>query len=165
MSFFNSTSAWIKGEIFEGVLILVFGASIIFLGLMFWKFGGTPNARALIFPLIIVGFVYSALGGSMYVSNQTRLPVFQQKFSQNQSEFIQSEKKRVEAFQYMYTISKVVATVCFSLTLLIFWLSKSALWQGWSIGLALFAISGLVVDYFSKERAEIYYKVILEVLK
>ncbi len=165
MNFFNSTSAWIKGEVFEGILIFVFGVFIILLGLIFWKFGETPNAKALIIPLIIAGFVYVLLGGSMYVSNQNRLPVFKQKFSHNQSEFIQSEKKRVESFQYMYTISKVVATVCFSLTLLIFWLSKSPSWQGWGIGLSLFAISGLMVDYFSQERAEIYYKVILEILK
>lgn len=78
--------------------------------------------------------------------------------------FLHAEKKRVEAFQYMYTISKVVATVCFVFTLMIFWFSKSSSLQGLGIGLTLFAISGLIVDYFSQERAEIYYKVILEQL-
>lgn len=165
MNFFNSTSAWIKGEILEGILIFAFGATTILSGWLFWKFGTTPNAKALIIPLIIAGFVYAALGGSMYVSNQNRLPIFRQSFTQNKSEFIQTEKKRVEDFQYMYTISKVVAAVFFLLTLLIFWFSKSSSLQGWGIGLTLFAISGLVVDYFSQERAEIYYKAILEALK
>lgn len=165
MNLFSSTSAWIKGEIFEGILIFVFGISAIFIGSMFWKFGTTPNARAVVIPLIVIGAVYGVLGGSMYFSNQKRLTAFQQSFNQNQVEFLQSEKKRVEDFQYMYTISKVVATVCFSLTLLIFWFSKNPTWQGWGIGLTLFAVSGLMVDYFSQERAEIYYKTILTVLK
>lgn len=165
MNFFSSTSAWVKGEIFEAILIFVFGIAIILCGVVFWKFGAMPNARALIVPLLATGLVYAALGGSMYISNQRRLPAYQQNFSRNRLEFIQSEKKRVEDFQYMYTISKIVATVFFTLTLLIFWLSKNPTWQGWGIGLTIFAISGLVVDYFSQERAEIYYKAILEALK
>jgi hypothetical protein len=165
MNFFSSTSAWIKGEIFEGILILLFGITIILSGFLFWKFGTTANAKALVMPLILAGIVYAALGGSMYVSNQKRMPAYQQKFGQNQLEFIQSEKKRVEDFQYMYTISKMVATVFFLVTLLIFWLSKNPTWQGWGIGITIFAISGLVVDYFSQERSAIYYKTILEALK
>ena len=165
MNFFNSTSAWIKGEIFEAILIFIFGIAIVFCGLLFWKFGEAHNAKSLIIPLLVAGLVYAALGGSMYISNQKRLPAYQQNFSQNKFEFIQSEKKRVEDFQYMYTISKIVATVFFVLTMLIFWFSKNPTWQGWGIGLTIFAISGLVVDYFSQERAEIYYKTILEALK
>jgi len=51
------------------------------------------------------------------------------------------------------------------LTLLIFWHSKDPGWQGWGIGLTTFAIAGLVVDYFSRERAAIHYKAILEAIK
>lgn len=165
MNFFNNTSTWIEGEIFEAVLIFVFGVFVILSGIMFWKFGTTPNARALIVPLIVAGAVYAAIGSSMYFSNRNRLHAYQQSYSQNKQEFIQAEKKRVEDFQYMYTISKVVATVFFTLTLLIFWFSKNPTLQGWGIGLTVFAISGLVVDYFSQERAEIYYKAILTALK
>ena len=165
MNFFSNTSAWIKGEIFEGILIFAFGIALVLSGIMFWKFGATTNAKALIIPLMIAGIVYAALGSSMYVSNNKRLPAYQQSFIQHKLEFIQSEKKRVADFQYMYTISKIVATVFFTFTLIIFWLSKNSTWQGWGIGLTIFVISGLVIDYFSQERAAIYYKAILEALK
>lgn len=164
MNFFNDTSAWIRGEIFEAVLIFTFGIVAIISGALFWKFGTTSNAKALVIPLVATGIVYASLGGSMYISNHKRLPVYQQSFSENAIEFIKAEKKRVEGFQYMYTISKVVATVFFTMTLLIFWFSKSSTLQGFGIGLTIFAISGLVVDYFSQERAEIYYKAILNAL-
>lgn len=165
INFFNDTSAWIKGEIFEAVLIFVFGIITILSGALFWKLGTTPNAKALIIPFVATGIVYAALGGSMYISNHKRMPVYQQSFSESRLEFIRAEKKRVEGFQYMYTISKIVATVFFTLTLLIFWFSKSSMLQGFGIGLTIFAISGLVVDYFSQERAEVYYKAILDALK
>ena len=87
-----------------------------------------------------------------------------QEYQTNSQAFVVKEKERVEGFQYMYTISKVVATVTFIATLLIFWFTKSAAWQGAAIGLTLFGISGLIVDYFSQHRAMAYYDAILKAL-
>lgn len=78
--------------------------------------------------------------------------------------FVIKEKERVEGFLYMYKISKVVATVTFIATLLIFWLTKSPVWQGAAIGLTLFGLSGLIVDYFSQHRAMAYYEAIFKML-
>ncbi|MGC4102438.1 hypothetical protein [Ferruginibacter sp.] len=164
INFFNNTTAWIKGEVFESILIFIFGLLTIVCGLLFWKFGVTLNAKALILPLITAGLIYIVISGSLYISNQKRLQNFQQKFITNKVAFIQAEKKRVEDFQYMYSISKVVATLFFIVTLCIFWFTKNASLQGWGIGLTIFAIAGLIVDYFSQERAEIYYKVILDTI-
>lgn len=164
MNLIDFTTNWIKGELFEAKLILSFGLLTIVAGLLFWKIGTTPNAKALLFPLIIVGMVYSAVGGGMLVSNQKRLVELPQSYSQNKAEFAQLEKKRVEDFQYQYKISKIVATICFALTILIFWFTKNPTWQGIGIALAIFGLAGLVVDSFSEERANIYYSKILETL-
>lgn len=64
----------------------------------------------------------------------------------------------------MYKISKGVATITFIATVLIFWLSKSPTWQGIGIGLSLFGLAGLVVDYFSQHRSLEYYHAILTAL-
>lgn len=164
MNFFNHTTAWLKGELFEACFIASFGVLTILGGILFWKSGSTPNSKALLLPLVFTGLIYAAIGISMIISNQKRLTIYKQNYQRDETTFIQSEKKRVEAFQYGYTISKVVASVCFPLTLLLFWLSKNPNLQGLGIGLALFALSGLVVDYFSQERADIYYQKILEEL-
>lgn len=164
MNFFDHTIAWIKGELFEASLILSFGLLTILGGYLFWKTGATPNAKALLFPLVVTGLVYASIGGAMLYSNQKRLPVYKQSYGNDKTSFVLAEKKRVEGFQYGYTISKIVASVCFPLTLLIFWWTKNPTWMGWGIGLTLFAFSGLVVDYFSQERAGIYYREIAKEL-
>lgn len=161
MSFYNHTLNWITGELFEAYFILNFGIITIIGGFLFGKFGSTPNAKALLIPLVIVGIIYAAIGLSMVVSNNKRLTTYKQDFDKNNYTFVQSEKKRVEDFQIGYTISKIVASVCFPITLLLFWFSKSPNFQALGIGLALFALSGLVVDYFSQERADEYYKAII----
>lgn len=164
MNFFQHTTAWIKGELFEAALILGFGMVTLLASFLCWRLGSTPNAKALLIPLLVIGLIYSSIGASMLVSNTNRLTEFKQRFDQGSIAFIQTEKKRVDEFQYGYTVSKLVATVCFPLTLLIFWLSRNPTWQSIGLGLAYFALAGLVVDYFSQERADTYYKAILAAL-
>ena len=162
MDFFTHTTAWIKGEILEALLITAFGLVTIAGGFLFWKLGSVPAAKALLLPLIVTGLIYSAIGISMYISNQKRLTEYEQNYNQDSLSFIKAEKQRVENFQYMYVISKVVATVFFAVTLLLFWFTKNPGLHALGIGLTLFALTGLVVDYFSQERAEIYYQAILK---
>ena len=164
MDFFQNTGNWLKGELFESKLIMLFGFATMLLGVLFWKTGNTANSRALLLPLLITGIIYAMIGGNMLYSNQKRFETMQQNYLKNKTEFIQKEKLRVESFQYQYKISKTVATLFFLITILIFWFTKNPTWQGAGIGLSLFGLAGLVVDYFSEERASIYYHKILEFL-
>lgn len=165
MELIQHTTNWIKGELFEAKLIVAFGVLTIIAGFLFWKIGTTPNAKALFIPLIVVGAIYSSIGGGMLYSNPKRMIELPQNYQQNKMEFAKSEKKRVDDFQYGYKVSKIVATIFFALTLIIFWTTKNPTWTGIGIALTYFALAGLVVDYFSQERADIYYKEILEALK
>lgn len=165
MDFFIHTIIWIKGEILEATLITVFGLVVIASGFLLWKLGSASTAKALILPFMAIGIVYFSIGVSMYVSNQKRLTVYERNYQQDNLAFIKAEKQRVENFQYMYVVSKVTATVFFITTLLLFWFTKNVNLHALGIGLTLFALSGLIVDYFSQHRADMYYKVILEALK
>ncbi|MFT4167507.1 MAG: hypothetical protein QM653_00115 [Dysgonomonas sp.] len=165
MELIQHTMHWIKGELFEAKLIVVFAILTIVVGFLFWKIGTTPNAKALFIPLLVVGAIYASIGGGMLYSNPKRMVELPQSYQQNKVEFVKSEKQRVDDFQYGYKVSKIVATVFFLATLLIFWITKNPTWMGIGIALTYFALAGLVVDYFSQERADIYYKAILEAIQ
>ncbi|EIW92887.1 hypothetical protein HMPREF1321_1292 [Capnocytophaga sp. oral taxon 412 str. F0487] len=162
MDLFSYTQQWLKGELLEGKLVLAFAISTALLGVVFWKFGSTPTAKALLIPLLVVGAIYTAVGTTLITSNAKYNTTFTTEYKEDPTAFAEKEKARVEGFQYQYVISKAVATVCFVLTLLIFWFSKSYTWQGIGIGLTYFGLVGLVVDYFSQQRAEAYYERILQ---
>lgn len=164
MHFTDHTLNWIKGELFESKMIIAFGIVTILAGIMFLRVGTTPAAKALVLPLLITGLVYAAIGGNMLYSNQKRIKELPGKFQVNETTFVQMEKQRVESFQYQYKISKAVATVFFISTVIIFWVTKNPTWQAVAIGLSLFGLAGLIVDYFSEERAGIYYREILKYL-
>jgi hypothetical protein len=164
MDFIQNTINWIKGEVFEASLILSFGIITLVGVILLWKIGSTPNSRALLLPFVVTGVIYAGIGSGILVSNQKRIQEFPRSYQQDEKKFILLEKQRVEDFQYAYTISKIVATIFFACTLFIFWYTQSPTWQGIGIGLAYFALAGLVIDYFSQERADIYYNAILKAL-
>lgn len=164
MEFIQHTIHWIKGELFEAKLILAFGLLTTAAGFLFWKAGTTPNSKSLLIPLMVVGTIYASIGGGMLYSNPKRMIELPQSYRQDKEAFVKSEKKRVDDFQYGYKVSKIVATIFFFATVVIFWTTKNPTWMGIAIALTYFGLAGLVVDYFSQERADAYYKVIMSAL-
>lgn len=164
MNLIDYTLDWIKGEVFEAKLILAFGLVTIIAGFLFGKTGTPPNAKALFVPLLVVGCIYSAIGGGMLYSNSKRVTEFPRQYNHDTLEFAKIEKKRVDDFQYGYKVSKIVASLFFAVTLVLFWTTKNPTWTGIGIALSYFALAGLVIDYFSQERADIYYAAIMKTL-
>ena len=165
MNFFDHTLNWLKGEMSEAIIITGFGALALVSGFLLWKYAMTPYGRALVIPTLVVAVLLTGVGISMYLSNQSRVEKMRATFEEGESEFIQAEKKRVEDFQYLYTVSKVIATVSFVVAIIAFWFFKSPVFQSISIGLLVLGVAGLVIDYFSEERARIYYETILKALE
>lgn len=161
---FEHTQAWLNGERMEGIIVTVFGIVTILLVVGLWLFSTSTSGRALILPILLCGIAYTGIGASLIKGSHNRTETYRSMYEKDAVKFIETEKKRVEDFQYMYVISKVVAVVTFIATLLIFWLTKSPVWQAWGIGLAYFGLAGLVVDYFSQHRALEYYEVLNRVL-
>ena len=156
MDFIQHTTNWIKGEIFEATIFGSFGLLTIICGLLFWKFGETPNSKAVIIPLIVVGLFFLGTAISGISGNKKKLPQYTEAYNQDKSAFIKSEKARVEGFQYLYTMTIVIASVCFLLAICAFVFTNNATLRGIGIALAIFGITGLIIDYFSKERAANY---------
>jgi len=161
MKFYNHTQNWLKGELFEGTIILITGIILIIISLLFWKFGSTPNAKALIIPLMVVGLLFTLGIGSMMFSNQKRISNFNKSYQENPKEFIESEKQRVEDFQVLYKYSVGFAAISFLLTIIAFGFMENRIFQSVCIALMLISVSLIVIDHFSKERAKIYYQHIL----
>ncbi|NJO92444.1 MAG: hypothetical protein HC831_28350 [Chloroflexia bacterium] len=161
MDFIQHTINWVKGEIFEATLIGLFGLLTIICSLLFWKFGDTPSAKAVIIPFAVVGIIFVVIAISGISTNNKRLPQYTEAFNKDKTEFVISEKKRVVDFQYLYKMTIIIASVCFVLAICAFFFTQNITLRAIAIALVIFGISGLVIDYFSKERADNYYQVIM----
>ncbi len=152
------TLNWYKGEIFEAKFILTFGLITLIIVFLFRYLGSTPYAKALLIPLLVAGLIFSVIGGSMYISNKKKIETVVQNFKNDNVQFVQSEKQRVEGFQYLYPFSLGISAVCFILAFIFLAFTKNIHLHASAIALASFGLAFMVIDYFSKERASIYYE-------
>ena len=162
MNFLQHTLDWYNGEAFEASLIGIFGVIVLIVALLFWKLGFTPNAKYLVIPLVVFGLLLSIMGTIGFISNKNKLTELKRTEIINEIEFIQSEAERVEGFQWLYTFTIILAAVSFFLAVCFFIFSNSKQLQAIGIVIILLGLTGLVIDYFSKERADFYYNKILE---
>ena len=161
MDFYQNTQDWLKGELFEGTILLISGIILLIISLILWKFGSTPNAKALIIPIMVVGLLFILGVGGFMVSNQKRISNFEKSYQENPKEFIESEKQRVEEFQILYKYSVGFAAISFLLTIIAFGFVEDRIFQSICIALMIISVSLIIIDHFSKERAKIYYQHIL----
>jgi hypothetical protein len=161
MEFIQHTTNWVKGEIFEGTIIGSFGLLTIICSLLLWKFGETPNSKAMIIPLAIVGILFLTITIWGIKSNNLRLPEYTEAYYKNKTEFVKSEKKRVEDFQYLYKMTIIIAAVGFAIAICFFLFTNSPILKAIGLALIILGLSGLSIDYFSKELADTYYKAIM----
>ncbi len=162
MEIIQHTHNWVKGETFEGTLILIAGLLMVIGSFLFWKFGTTLNSKYLTYTLLLIGLLFSIGISIMFYSSKDRMDNFEEQYSENPTQFIQHEKERVEDFQSIYIYSAIFSAICFGLTIFAFLFLDSKLFQAITIGLMIIGASLIIIDYFSKERANIYYQHILK---
>lgn len=90
MDFIQHTLNWVKGEIFEALIFGSFGLIVIILSVLFWKFGGTPNSKALIIPFAIVGIFFFIMAITGIFNNNKRKDYYVEMYNKDKSTFVLS---------------------------------------------------------------------------
>ncbi len=162
MEFISHTLEWYKGEVFEALISLGAGVALTLIAMIFWGLGSTPGAQAMVIPLVLIGLILAGSGTYGTYSNQRQITQYQQNPPLEIASFIQAEKERVEGFQSLYTFTKYLALGLFATAVCIFFFTQNRYWQAAAIAMVVLGLSGLVIDFFSKERADSYYEVILQ---
>lgn len=154
----KNTLDWYNGEIFEGKFILGFGIILLISVLLFRIYGNMTTAKALLIPFIFIGLFFISVGAGGLFSNSKKIAKVEESYHQNKQDFINSEIKRVEDFQYLYTMSIAISLFCFLISIGLLYFVKNVQWQAIAIALIIFGTAFAVIDYFSKARADFYYE-------
>lgn len=158
MDMVQHTLDWYNGEIFEAKFILGFGLFLALTAILFYYLGNTPAAKALLIPFLVVGLIIVMMSVYGIYSNSKKIEALQAQHYKDPVQFRLDEMKRVEDFQYLYPMSIAISLVSFLVALGLLYYVKNIHWQAIAITLILFGTSFAVIDYFSKERATIYYE-------
>ena len=157
MELIDYTNKWLAGEIFEGKSILIAGVCLLVLTFFVWRTGSTEYSRAILLPKLVVALLHIGIGGGRVVSNTRRIPQFAEQYrQQTQQEFIDSENARVNGFMSIYPQVIIFAAVLFAVAICLFAFCTKPWLRATALALIYLALSTLVIDYFSKERAITY---------
>ncbi|MCL3779020.1 hypothetical protein EMN47_01335 [Prolixibacteraceae bacterium JC049] len=162
MDFIQHTINWSRGEITEALINGIGGLVLVICGILFLKLGNTPNAKALVWPLIAVGLLLGIAGAYGVYSNKIRINEFEQQWNQNPKTFVEAEKKRVEGFDEIFKYSYPGAIILVIAGAILFFVFKGANGKAISLGLMLVGMAAYFIDFFASERAQIYYKEIIK---
>jgi hypothetical protein len=162
MELIDHTVSWCRGEVFEGNMAFLYGTVVLVISVAFWKYVRTPNARAMIVPLIVIALLFIAGGLYLNLQNQNRIVDYRQAYTENAEQFIQSEKARTEEFIRWYPVTKYSMAGLIIVGLLLLLCLGSPNWKGVGIGLILLGSSIIFLDHFSEERAVMYHLKIIE---
>lgn len=165
MNFLDHAINWCKGEIFEARLILLFGIIVLASAFLFSIIGKTPSARAMLYPLLVVGIMFSIIGGGMLYSNPKRIVEFEKAYAENPEAFVASEKARTDEFISWYPKTRYIMTGLGLLGILLFIFWAAPIGRAIGISLIILMLGTFVVDYFSEERAATYQNAIETELK
>ncbi|MBK8338591.1 MAG: hypothetical protein IPK99_00570 [Flavobacteriales bacterium] len=165
MELIQHTTAWCKGEIFEGKMSLLFGSVILLVALAYWRFASTPAAKAMFVPLLAVGLMASAAGAYLVRTNAARIPEFEQAFAKDQADFAAHERSRTEAFIAWYPKTQWIIAGLMLIAMACMILSHAPWARAIGIGMMLAGFYVFVLHHFSEERAAIYHGSILEAVR
>ena len=161
MEFIQHAINWSKGEITESMINGIVGFILTICGLLFLKLGNTPNAKALVWPLISVGLLLGIAGTYGVYSNKNRMNEFKQQWNEKPKAFVETEKKRVEGFDEIFKYSYPGAIILVITGAVLFFVFKSSTAKAINLALMLIGIAAYFIDFFAAERAQIYYKEIV----
>lgn len=164
MKFIEHTISWTKGEIFEASVMTIVGILLLISSIIAYKLGKQNTTSHFFIPLLFVALIFIGAGINGVVSNKKRNETYTEAFKDNSKKIALQEKQRVENFQALYTYTKTGAAIIFILTILVFFFSKNSIIHGATLNLCILGVAGLIIDYFSKARADIYYQAILAYL-
>ena len=164
MEFIQHTLNWVKGEILEAVIMGICALIIMLCSFLFWKFGNTPNAKALVLPLLFVGFFPFVMAISGVISNKKRISTYSQAWQDNPKEFIQVEYKRVKGFDKIFKYSYPAAFIFTVAGAILFFLIDTPTWKAISLSFIILGFMAYMIDFFAAERANIYLKFIEEAM-
>ena len=157
MELIDYTNKWVTGEINEGRAIMIAGIVALLVTVVLWRCCSQEIVRALLIPLLIVGLFHTGTGVGMIILNRQRVEQFAQQYQQQTpQEFAQAEQARVDGFMGLYPQTIIWSTVILVVAVCLFAFFQAHWARGTALVMIYLALSLLVIDYFSKYRADVY---------
>ena len=151
------TTQWVKGEAFQGKIMLFIGMLLLIAFAMILRSNDTLM-RGMMIPLALVTLICIGYGGNLIWSRQAKLKTLITEYQQSPQATIDAEKIRVSKEEKTYTMLKTyVWPLIIVMGLVVYFIMGSDYYKGLGIGISLLGLVGLILDTTLSRRAAIYF--------
>lgn len=163
MELLDYSTNWVKGEVFQGKLMLTIGALVLFGAIAILK-SEHEILRGTLIPLGLILLIMLGYGGMQVFSRPGHLTKVTQILAENPQEALSQEYAKAMKDDKAYSRLKIVWTFLIIVSAVLYFVFSSYYFKGLAIGLMGLFLTTLVVDSILQYRLSIYIKGIMSLM-
>ncbi len=155
MDLIQHTQNWVKGEVFQGKIMLAIGFVLLlaFIGILK---GDQAILKGMIIPLGLMVLIQLGYGGMQVFYRPTHIGKVEKLIQENPQAALDKELAKAQNDDRVYTMAKRVWPILILLSIVLFFVFSSDYLKGLSVGLMALFMSILILDLVLHYRLETY---------
>jgi hypothetical protein len=148
--------SYFSGEKTEGFVILCLSALALACALYFLFIQKDNFLHGIATFLFVSALAYGTVGATVYTRTDKQVTALKKQLSEKPDIFFNSEIARMEKVNKSFHLYLAIYISCLVIAALLFALSTKAYPKGLAVGMIVFSLIGLVIDYYAGERGKNY---------
>lgn len=157
MNLLDYTNTWVKGEVFQGKIMLVIGVVLLIAGIAIFRSDNTI-LRGTLIPLGLILLIFFGYGTFQTVSRPSHINKVTAVYNESPDKAIEQEFAKAQKDENSYRILKIVWVVLIVVSAVLFLVFSTDYLKGLSIGLIALFLTTLVVDSVLHHRLLVYFE-------
>lgn len=158
MDLINHLEIYINAQKGVGFNAIVFGSGMIIAAVLLHVYGGSQLATGIRNGAFTIGILLFIMGIALRISQENILKEKKELYKNDKVEFKQAEIERMTKVKNNYPKGQIFMVVMVVVSLVVFLLVKSPIWQGVSLTLTIFFIGNVIIEAFSGLAIVAYYE-------
>ncbi len=159
MDFINHTSNWVKGDIFQGRVMLSIGILLLITAFAILKSNHTFLKGSLI-PLGLAITILIGYGSFLAFSRSEHLVNVKTEYIENNEKAIQQEYEKAAKDNKAYSTLKPIWVILITISSVLFYFCKTDYLKGLSVGLIGLFLIALIIDSLLHHRLKPYFEIL-----
>jgi hypothetical protein len=155
MELINHTADWVRGEVFQGRIMLALGLLVLILGILILN-SDNILLRGMIIPIGLILLILWAYGGFQNFGRPKHLIMVTEAHAENPKVALEMEYNKAIKDTSTYKILKIVWPIFMVLSIFFYFVVSNQYYKGLSIGLIGLFLVILILDSVLDYRLKIY---------
>lgn len=157
MDIISETVKWLKNDLLQGKLMVVYGLAILATCILGRK-SENMLLKGMFFPSVLLAIMFISYGGNMVIRHTEKQKELFLAHQANKQIFYKDQKVRQEGLIKSYNTTLTIWTVAIAAGLVFFFISGSDYFKGVALGILILGTSAFVADSFFRQSAKSYYE-------